>query len=70
MVSIFRLKVDAALAVPVLSKIICSSPCVGAANDGFFRVKERHWNRGAPSTFGFFSALAGLGVAMRLLTDV
>ncbi len=43
---------------------------MGAANNGFFRVKERHWNRGAPSTFGFFSASAGLGVAMQSLTDV
>jgi hypothetical protein len=36
-----RLKVDAALAVPVLSKIMCLRPCMGAANEGFFRVKER-----------------------------
>ncbi len=70
MASILRLKVDAALAVPLLSKIICSSPCVGTANDGFFGVKERHGNRGPPLTFGFFSALAGLGVALRSLTDV
>jgi hypothetical protein len=42
---------------------------MGAANDGFFGVKEQRWNRGAPSTFGFFLASAGLGVAMRSLKD-
>jgi hypothetical protein len=58
------------LGSPMLSKIICSSPCVGAAIDGFFGVKEWRGNCGPPLTFGFFSALAGLGVAMRSLMDV
>ena len=39
--SMLRLNVDATLAVPVLLKMMCSSPCVGAANVGFFSVKER-----------------------------
>jgi hypothetical protein len=29
------------LEVPVLSKRMCSRPCVGAVNKGFFGVKER-----------------------------
>ncbi len=65
-----RLKVDAALAVPVLSKMMCSRPCVGAANDGFFGVKERHGNHGPPLILGFFLASAGWEVAILLLLDV
>jgi hypothetical protein len=62
--------VDAALAVPVLSKMMCSRPCVGAANDGFFGVKEQRGNRGPPSILGFFSASAGWEVAILSLLDV
>ncbi len=65
MASILRLKVNAALSVPVLSKIMCSMPCVGAANDGFFGVKEQRWlNCGVILTLGFFLSLAGGGVAI------
>ena len=35
MASMFRLKVDAALAVPVFLEMICLRPCMGAANAGF-----------------------------------
>ena len=35
-----RLKVDAALAVPMLSKMMCLRPCMGAANGGFFGVNK------------------------------
>ena len=60
-----RLKVDAALAVLMLSKMMCSSPCVGTANVGFFGVKEQKLNQGlSPLTFGFFLASAGFGVAI------
>ena len=62
-----RLKVDAALAVPALSKMICSSPCVGALNvGGFFGVKEWQGNLCSPLTFGFTLALAGVDDAMQL----
>ncbi len=37
----FRLEVDAALAVPVLSNMMCSRSCKGAVNIGFFGVKLR-----------------------------
>ena len=65
-----RLKVNAALAVPVLSKIMCLRPCVDAANDGFFGVKEWHGSCDPPSIFGFFSASASWGVAILSLLDV
>ncbi len=68
--SMLRLKVDAALAVPVLSKMMCSRPCVSAANGGFFGVKERGGYLGPPSIFDFLSASAGCGVAFLSLLDV
>ena len=49
-----RLKVDATLAVPVLSKMMCSRPCVGAANDGFFGVKEQNGSRSPPRSLVSF----------------
>ena len=62
-----RLNVDAALAVPVFLKMICSSPRVGTVNFGvFFGVKEQRGNLCPPLTFGFVSALAGVEGAMRL----
>ncbi len=39
-----RLNVDAALAVPLLSKMICLRPCMGAANAGFLGWKDQHGN--------------------------
>ena len=59
-----RLNVDAALAVPVLSKMMCLRPCVGAVNGGFFGVKERRGYLAPPSIFGFLLASAGCGVAI------
>jgi hypothetical protein len=38
MASRLRLKVDGTLTL--FSKIMCSRPCVGAANEGYFGVKE------------------------------
>ena len=62
-----RLKVDSALAVTVLSKMMCSSPCVDAANVGLLGMNERQGNHGlSPSTFGFLLGSAGLGVLIWL----
>ncbi len=68
--SMLRLKVDAALAVPVLSKMMCSRPCVGAANGGFFGVKEQRGYLGPPLIFDFLLAYAGCGVDILSLLDV
>ncbi len=65
--SMLRLKVDAALTVPVLSKMMSPRPCVGAANDGFFGMKEWRGYLGPPS---IFFASAGCGVAILSLLDV
>ncbi len=69
MALMLRLKVDAALAVPVLSKMMCSRPCMDTANDGFFGVKEQCGNRGPPLILGFFLASAGWEVARRVQID-
>jgi hypothetical protein len=62
MASMLRLKVDTALAVAVLSKSICSRPCVGAANAGFLGWKEWQGNQcRPPSTLGFILASAAAG---------
>ncbi len=68
--SMLRLKVDAAFAVPVLSKMMCSRPYVGAANGGFFGVKELCGYLGPPSIFGFLSTSAGCEFAILSLLDV
>ena len=70
-VLMLRLKVDAALTVPVLSNMMCLRPCVGAVNDGFFGVKERCGYRGPPSIFSFLLGSASCGrVAILSLLDV
>ncbi len=41
MALMLRLNVDAALAVPMLSKMICLRPCMGAANASFLVWEEQ-----------------------------
>ena len=43
---------------------------MGAANGGFFGVKERREYLGPPSIFGFLLATAGCGVTILSLLDV
>ncbi len=71
MASMLRLNVDAALVVPVLTKMVCSRPCIGAGNVVFLGVKEqRGLKPGVPLTLIFFLASAGWGVAIGFLMDV
>jgi hypothetical protein len=62
--SMLRLNVDVALAIPVLLKIMCSRPCIGAASVVFFEMKDWRLKRGVPLTVTFAMALAGWGVAI------
>ncbi len=62
MASMLGLEVDASLAVLLLSKMICSRPCVGTVNAGFLGWKEQQGNCCCPPlALVFFLALADAG---------